>query len=331
VNVTAYTGGWSVSSARFRVRQYVQPLAKLGLAIDERWPAFTAYPPRTKSLRVGWFAATLTQRFAQVLPGRRSDVVLFQKELISTVPTIECLIRRPCVVDIDDAIHLFRGGWAARRLGAQADLVVVGNEWLAEVWGQWCPSVEVLPTAVDTVKYQVAPWPDAPVIGWIGDRTNLRYLTAIAPALAQVAKRFPQVTIAVCSNGKPDLPGLPVLFTPWSIDAEERFLASLSIGIMPLADGLWERGKCAFKMLQYMATGRPSVVSPMPMNAKILSQAEVGLAATTIREWTDALCGLLSDSQGAQRMGETGRRLAVEAYSVNALAPRFAAHLRRLT
>ena len=123
---------------------------------------------------------------------------------------------------------------------------------------------------------------------------------------------------------------MPVTYTPWSVEAEEPFLASISIGVMPLADGLWEHGKCAFKMLQYMATGRPCVVSPAFMNAKILRQAEVGLSAVTIDEWTEALCSLLSDDGAAQRMGEAGRKLATERYSVDVLAPRLAAQLHRL-
>lgn len=330
LNVTAYTGGENVSSARFRVRQYVGPLARFGVRLDERWPALTSYPPRAKFLRPAWFAATLAQRLAQVTAARSSDAVLFQKELVSTLPTLEGLVRRPCVVDIDDSIHLFRDGWAAKRLASVADIVIVGNEWLAEVWGQWSQAVEVLPTAIDTERHALSPMPHSPVIGWIGLGSNLHYLTAIAPALARVVERFPDTVIAVCSDRKPDLPDLPVSYVPWSAEAEAPFLSSISIGVMPLADGLWERGKCAFKMLQYMSCGRPCVVSPAFMNAQILREADVGLSAVTCNEWTEALCSLLSDRDAARKMGEAGRKLAVENYSVDVLAPRFAAQLRRL-
>jgi glycosyltransferase involved in cell wall biosynthesis len=330
LHVTAYTGGENVSSARFRVRQYVRPLAQFGVNLSERWPTLTAYPPRMRMLRPAWFAATFAQRLAQLSAARTSDAVLFQKELISTLPTIEGFIRRPCLVDIDDSIHLFRAGWAARRLGALADLVIVGNEWLAEVWRQWSSNIEVLPTAVDTEQYPLSPLPSSPVIGWIGIASNLHYLNAIVPALTRVVERFPETTIAVCSDERPRLPGLPVSYRPWSVGAEAPFLSSISIGIMPLTDGLWERGKCAFKMLQYMSAGRPCVVSPAFMNAEILGQAEVGLSAVTCEEWAEALCSLLSDPDAAKKMGEAGRKLAIESYSVNVLAPRLAAQLRRL-
>ncbi len=97
----------------------------------------------------------------------------------------------------------------------------------------------------------------------------------------QVARRFPGVSIAVCCEEPPDLPGLPVRYVPWSPAAEADFLASITLGVMPLDDGPWERGKCSFKMLQYLAAGRPCVVSPVGMNREVLAQAEVGLAATS--------------------------------------------------
>jgi len=99
---------------------------------------------------------------------------------------------------------------------------------------------------------------------------------------------------------------------------------------MPLADGPWERGKCSYKMLQYMAAGQPCVVSPVGMNDQLLSEAELGLAATTLDEWSDALASLLADRDGAQALGAAGRTLAEERYSVAALAPRLAELLRFL-
>ena len=136
--------------------------------------------------------------------------------------------------------------------------------------------------------------------------------------------------MAVCCDRPPVLPGLPVRFMPWSEDAEADFLASITIGIMPLEDGPWERGKCSFKMLQYMAAGRPCVVSPVGMNSELLREAELGRSATTIDQWTEALSSLIADRDSAARMGAAGRALAVARYSVAALAPRLAELLRQL-
>lgn len=331
LRVAAFTGGAAVPAARFRVRQYVEPLSQLGVELQERWPSLGAYPPSRRALRPAWLVGTLVERLPQVAASWRADITLLQREMVSTVPTLEGLTRRPRLVDIDDAIHLYRGGLAARHLAALADLVVVGNAWLAEVWRNWSPSVEILPTAVDTEVYVPAAVPQHPVIGWIGSAGNLPYLSDIAPALACVVSRYPGTMIAVCSDSPPQLGDLPVRYVPWSVDVEPDFLASITIGVMPLQDHLWERGKCSFKMLQYMAAGRPCVVSPIGMNSEILHQAELGLAANTLSEWTEALSALLDDPVAAGRMGQVGRALAEARYSVNALAPRLAELLHRLT
>jgi glycosyltransferase involved in cell wall biosynthesis len=330
VRVIAFTGGRASPSARFRVRQYIPRLAGLGVDVVERCPGLGSYPPKEHWLRPAWLIGSLLQRIPHIMAGWTDDVTLLHREMISTLYTLEGLTRRPRLVDVDDAIHLFRHGWAARRLAKAADLVVVGNEWLAEIWRRWNSNVEVLPTAVDTDFYRVEPLPENPSIGWMGSAGNLRYLESIAPALAEVVRRFPDLSIAVCSEQAPNLPGLPVRYVPWSVAAEDDFLASLTVGVMPLDDGLWERGKCSFKMLQYMAAARPCVVSPVGMNKDILAQAEVGLAATTHSEWVAALSEILVDRGGAQQLGTAGRALVQSRYSLAALTPRLAQLIRRL-
>jgi glycosyltransferase involved in cell wall biosynthesis len=331
LKVAAFTAGAAVPAARFRVRQYVKPLADQHIELDEFWPGLGSYPPRSHLLRPAWLLGTLAQRVPQLAAASRADVVLFQRELVSTLPTLEAFTRRPRIVDIDDAIHLFRGGKAMRHLARLADLVIVGNGWLAQVWRQSHSVVEVLPTAVDTDRYIVAPLPDPPVMGWIGTAGNLGYLRRIAPALAEVVRRFPRAEIAVCCDERPDLGALPLRYIPWSEVAEESFLASISIGLMPLDDNDWERGKCSYKMLQYMAAGRPSVVSPVGMNSELLSEADAGTAARTDEDWVRSLCALLADGEMAEEMGRAGRALAERRYSVRVLAPRLAELLRRVS
>jgi glycosyltransferase involved in cell wall biosynthesis len=331
LRVAAFTGGKSVPSARFRVRQYIEPLDRLGIAVQERWPSLGAYPPRQQWLRPPWLLGTIAERIPDIVGGWRDDITFLQREMVSTLPLLEGLTRRPRLLDVDDAVHLFRGGWVARRLAGVADMVVVGNAWLAEAWRRWSTSVEILPTAVDTARYTVSPLPECPIIGWIGTSGNLRHVERIAPALEQVCRRFPQLTIAICSDRCPDLFGLPVSHVPWRADVEPAFLSSLTVGIMPLEDSPWERGKCSFKMLQYMAAGRPCVVSPVGMNNEILSQGQVGMTATTIPQWVEALSTLVADRATAEDMGATGRKLAVDRYSLSVLAPKFAELIRRVS
>jgi len=330
VRATAFTGGHKAVSARFRVRQYIPLLAQHGVELVERGPGLGSYPPESRWRRPAWLLGSLAQRVPDILQGWSGDVTLLHREMISTLYTFEGLTRRPRLVDIDDAIHLFRNGWAAKRLARGADLVLVGNEYLAEAWRRWNPRVEILPTAVDTERYQARPLPVDPCIGWIGSHENLRYLKNIAPALAAVLRRFPRMSIAVCSDRRPELAGLPVRFVPWSLAVEDDFLGSLTVGVMPLDDGPWERGKCSFKMLQYMAAGRPCVVSPVGMNKDVLAQGQVGLAAGTHMQWVAALSDILTDRGGADQLGAAGRALAHARYSLVALAPRLAQIIRRL-
>jgi glycosyltransferase involved in cell wall biosynthesis len=330
VRVAAFTGGAKALSARFRVRQYIPLLAGAGVDVVELSPGLGSYPPEQHWWRPAWLIGSLAQRLPQIMAGWAADVTLLHREMISTLYTLERFTRAPRILDVDDAIHLFRRGRAARHLAERADLVVVGNDWLAEAWRRWNAVVEVLPTAVDTDFYHVRPLPERPSVGWIGSFGNLRYLESIAPALARIVRRFPEASIAVCSERPPNLPGLPVRYVPWSRAAENDFLASLTVGLMPLEDGPWERGKCSFKMLQYMAAGRPCVVSPVGMNKDVLAWGEIGLAATSEAEWVEAISSILADRRGAEQLGAAGRALAQQQYGLTALAPRLARLIRGL-
>ncbi|HYH18107.1 MAG TPA: glycosyltransferase family 4 protein [Azospirillum sp.] len=332
LRVMAFTGGATVPAARFRVRQYVPALASLGVEIDERPAPLGAYPPRARWLRPAWAGASLLQRLPAVACSHRADVTLLQRELLSTLVTLEGWTRRPRVLDVDDAIHLFRDGRTAERLARACDLVVCGNNWLAEVYAAWNARVAVLPTAVDTTALPATPYPAGnAVIGWIGTSGNLRYLEGIEDALAAVLDRFPRARLAVCADLPPTFHRLPaerVDFVSWSPAVEAGFFADLNVGLMPLTDSPWERGKCGFKMLQYLCAGRPAVVSPIGMNTDVLAHGDVGFAADSTEAWVEALSTLLADPGRAAAMGRHGRAVIEEHYAVSALAPRLAGLLR---
>lgn len=330
IHVAAFTSGATVPGARFRVRQYIPALARAGITVTERWPRLGAFPPPTKWLRPAWLAGTLAQRVPQIGLAHAADVTWLYRELVSTLVTFEGLTPRPRLLDVDDSIHLFRDGNTARRLARLVDLVVVSSPYLADAWRRWTPHVEVLPMAVDTDLITPAPLPARPVIGWLGSPGNLAYLESIAPALAEVTARFPGTSVAVCSERQPSLPGLPMHYVPWSPAAERPFLESLSIGIVPLADTPWERGKFSYKMLLYMAAGRPVVGSPVGSNADMLHRHDVGIAASDHGQWVAALSTLLADHAVAQRLGAEARLVAVRDYSITAIAPRLAQIFRRL-
>jgi glycosyltransferase involved in cell wall biosynthesis len=189
--------------------------------------------------------------------------------------------------------------------------------------------VHVLATAVDTERYRPAEArPEAEVkrICWAGGSSNFRYLKMIAPALRAFFEKRRDVVLRVIADQPLDLEGIAadrIEFIPWSPEIEVRAIQESSIGVMPLEDTPWARGKCSFKLLTYMACGVPVVASPVGMNAAVLA-AGGGLAPKRWGEWADALEYLLEDGAAAERMAKRCRQAAIHHYSVKALAPELA-------
>lgn len=335
MRVAALTGGRRVPSARFRVAQYVAPLAALGVELREFPAALGSYPPRTSWARPAWLAGTLLDRIPAVLQSHRFDVTLIQRELVSTLRTFESLTGRPRVLDIDDAVWLLRDGKFIDRIAARCDLVLCGNDYLAEHFRAVNGAIRVLPTPVDTDRYapigREGPAKTPTVIGWTGTSGGFRYLYQIEDALTRVLKRHPDVRLRVISDRSPSFSHIPpdrLEFVLWRPESEVQAVQDMSIGLMPLADSPWERGKCSYKMLLYMACAIPVVVSPVGMNAEVMRLGKIGHAARTPEDWVSALLSLLEDPDGARAMGMEARRVVEERFSLRQLAPQLERHLR---
>ncbi|WP_422012289.1 glycosyltransferase [Roseateles sp.] len=253
-----------------------------------------------------------------------------QRQLLATLCTAEPLIRRPFVLDVDDAIFLGPRGHHADRIARRAQVVICGNAFIAEHFGAQC-TVTVLPTAVDTQRFTPGGrTAAAPTLGWSGSAGGFPYLVAIQPALQILMACYPDLRLRVISNAQPQLPMLPasrIDYVKWSPDNEVGALQDLTVGLMPLADTLWERGKCSFKMLTYMACGVPVVVTPVGMNLEVLARADVGYAARGRDAWVDAIADLLDAPSRARAMGANGRRVVSEHYALDVVAERLAALL----
>jgi glycosyltransferase involved in cell wall biosynthesis len=170
------------------------------------------------------------------------------------------------------------------------------------------------------------------VIGWIGSPATQKYLLDIRHALAQVCAEHNARLLLIGANAQmvDALAGIPVERVEWSEDTEAATIARMDIGIMPLIDGPWERGKCGYKLIQYMASGLPVVASPVGVNVDIVRQGENGYLAADDAAWADALQRLVKDASLRQRMGSAGREQVEREYSLAAQAPRLAAVLRSL-
>lgn len=337
LRVAAFTGGRTVPSGRFRVEQFVTPLRRAGIDMHVFPSRVGAFPPRAKAARPWWLVRTLLDRVPAVLASHRHDVTLLQREMVSTLDTLERFTGRPRVLDVDDAIWLYRGGGFVRRIAARCDAVICGNSYLAEYFRRLHPVVHELATAVDTDRFRPGDGSSRGeefVIGWSGTSGGYEYFGPVVPALVEIFRRYPRARFRVVSDAPPpfaELDPARVDYMRWSPVTEVSGVQGFDVGLMPLVDTPWDRGKCSYKMLLYMACGVPPVVSPIGMNVDVLAAGRVGLPASTTAEWVAALSALIEEPGVRRAMGDEARRVVVERYSVSALAPRLARVLHGVT
>lgn len=329
LRVTAFTQGADVPSARFRVRQYLPQLSASGILLDESPAPLGSYPPAPGLRRLPWLAATLAERGWAALASNRADLVLFQREMVSTLYASERLCRVPAVLDVDDAIWLTQRWGSVDKLAARCRLVLCGNEYLAEHFSAFA-EVRRLPTGVDTERWRPGRMGERPVIVWSGSAGGLPYLYEIEMALQQVLAAVPDAHLRVVCNAMPRFSRLPedrVEFLPWSAAGEVAAVQGACVGVMPMPDTAWTRGKCSFKLLTYLACGVPAVASPWGMNAEVIA-AGGAFAATDTVEWVEHLVALLRDREGACSVGRIGRRQVEANYATALLGRKMAEALR---
>ena len=330
----AYTGGHNAPSRVARVQHYIKPLRERGIEVHECPSRAGVFPPQEKWLRPFWGIWNLCDRLPGVAKSFRYDLTFFQREFLSTVVTWEPLTKGPRVFDVDDAIWVHRKGGFARRLARLCDHVICGNGFLAEQFSRWNPNVSVLPTPVDPNRFQPKTGTanqNRQIIGWMGLSSGFSYLHGVERALAAVLRRRPDVVLRIVSDSRPRfrlVPDQRLEYVRWTVENQVPLMQEMTIGIMPLDDTVVSRGKCSLKMLQYMACGLPVVASPIGMNAEVLKQDEVGFGAASESEWVSCLDQLLGDPELRSRMGQAGRRLVVQRYSVEVLTSQLAKILR---
>ncbi|MFQ3667045.1 MAG: glycosyltransferase family 4 protein, partial [Sphingomonadaceae bacterium] len=248
----------------------------------------------------------------------------------------------PFVVDYDDAIFhtydLNANPLVRRFLGRKleplaraAAAITVGNAYL-ETWARRHNSeVHLFPTVVDTNQYVGAERRSGgpPTVGWIGSPSTWPYVAGILPAIAPVLDRHGARFLAVGAG--PAAEGLKrVEARPWREEREAQDIAEMDIGIMPVPDTAWGRGKCGYKLIQYMASGRPAIASPVGVNSQIIVEGETGFLAADSSQWSARLELLLSNPALCRRLGAAGQSRAAQHYSRAAVAPAFVSLLSRL-
>lgn len=331
-------------SQRFRIEEYLPYLREQGIETDFGWALsgddaksfYGRVPVRQKAevvLKAGWRQArrVVAQVFRQ-----KYDVIFVQREAFFLGgPWLEWLSTRsaPMIYDFDDAIWVHQVSESNRRfaflknvhkvpqLVGLAAMVFAGNPYLANWARAYNADVRVVPTTIDTEVYrplekQLAS--AAPVtIGWSGSTTTVEHFRTVLPALIRVKERLgDRVQFKVIGDASYRHATLGIVGEAWQADTELAELQKIDVGLMPLPDTEWARGKCALKGLQYMALGIPTLMSPVGVNAEIVRDAVNGFLPRDEDAWVERLCELVVDSALRRRLGEAGRATVVADYSV---------------
>jgi glycosyltransferase involved in cell wall biosynthesis len=337
------------ASTRVRSLQYLPHLTAAGIEVTVS-PLLgdgylrDRYAGRRR--RPGRIAAAYLRRLAALPGAGRYDVVWLEYELWPWVPALgeEVLagLGVPYVADYDDAVfHRYEAarcpltravlGGKMDRVMRRAAAVTAGNRYLAaRAREAGARRVEVVPSVVDLGRYVPGEGgaPGGPVVlGWIGSPTTAKYMAGIADALREVC-RGGRARVVMVGAGPVDLEGVPLEVRPWAEETEVEEIRRFDVGLMPLADTPWERGKCGYKLIQYMGCARPVVASPVGVNREIVEEGENGFLAASPGDWVRHLRRLCEDAELRARLGRAGRERVRERYSLGVTAPVVAQVLR---
>ena len=333
--------GSTGASSRYRFLQYIpyleskEILCTVSPLFDDRYlDRRFGGQRKSTALVVGAFI----RRLRAMRESRKFDLLVIEKELLPFVPSpFERWFGSevPFIIDYDDAqFHHYdqHPSWMVRRLLGEkihrimgnATAVVVGNDYLAAYARTANECVKILPTVIDLSRYDVPqePPPYPFKIGWIGTPLTAQYLENIAAPLRAFCASHPATIVAI-GSGPIDL-GTPVEMHPWAYENEVSQMARFHVGIMPVPDRHFERGKCGLKLIQYMGCRKPVIAAPVGVNVDLVGDRERGFLARHQSEWYDALKTLFDAPETARTMGRAGRVLVEQKYSLDQAQVRMA-------
>lgn len=347
-------------SSRYRVYQYLPYLRQAGFeatvlpAIPEPWFSL-GYYAHSKLIRSLYYGLEVLGNLVRLRKSRSYDVVFVQKGILSThlrgferfLEEVESRL----VFDLDDLVYgrsvvefgqpLFKK-WQdlsqTEKISARSRAVVAGNSYLKTLALRHNRNVHWVPTPVDTERFRpAAQKPESAreeiVIGWIGIGGGVAYVRLLERVFQELSRKH-RIRLKLIT--RPDknplrMDGVSVRLVPWSREHEVEEMGEFDIGIMPLPDDEWVRGKCGFKLLQYMAMGIPGVSSRLGVNPEIVEEGVDGFLAGEPEEWVEKLSRLIEDSNLRREMGKRAREKAVEKYSLNKWSPVLAGILKEVS
>ncbi len=330
---------------RFRFEQYIGFLRHKGHVV--RYYSFL-----THSAYANFYQLTGYRKLLAVISGyirtvfhvfksiRADFVFIYREATLGGPPVFEFLLAkvfgRKIIYDFDDAIWLtdneaegrlerwLRWRSKVKHICRWSYRISCGNNYLANYARQFNASVVVNPTTIDTenlhnpVRINCKRQPEQLIIGWTGSHSTLKYLNQLLPVLQQIEHEFYYVKFLVIANRDPKLQLPRYFFVPWQKETEADDLACIDIGIMPLPDDEWTRGKCGFKALQYMAMEIPCIASPVGVNSEIIEHGKNGFLAASAGDWIKYLRLLITDESLRKKIGKAGRETVISRYSVKA-------------
>ena len=335
-------------SQRFRFEQYFQSLKENGFVFKTQpflslsgWKSFFR-----NGSAIGKATALISgfvKRTIILFQVNGYDFVFIHREAAPIGPPIfEWIIakvfKKKIIYDFDDAIwmtdnlnenfleRLIRWRKKVSSICRWSYKVSCGNDYLYGYAKQFNSNVVLNPTTIDTKvhssqttdhSHRLSTMDNRLIIGWTGSRSTLKYLKTIEKELQQIENKYPNVEFHVIADASSDLKLKNVVFKPWSVETEISDLAQFDIGIMPLPDDEWSKGKCGFKILQYMALSIPSVASPVGVNSKIINNNINGFLAEG-NQWEEFLSRLIEDATLRVQIGSEGQKTLNNYYSVKA-------------
>lgn len=336
------------ASQRFRFEQYFDVLNENGIAFDLQpflsHHAFNILYSRGNLIGKLWYTFTgfLRRAYIMLRLGRYDFVFVHREAEPLGLPIFEWVITKVAgkkmIFDFDDAIWLrnlssgnplvyYVKRYAnANNASSWAYKVSAGNRYLADHASKFNSNVVVNPTTIDTVRHhnEVRRFDDMelPVIGWTGTHSTIQYLDLLIPILKELENEF-KFKFVVIADRKPDFELDCLEFVKWNKDTEISDLLKMHVGLMPLKDDDWAKGKCGFKALQYMALGIPAIVSPVGVNTEIVDHGVNGFICDQHDEWLQTLRKVLSDPSVLAAMSNAARAKIEDHYSVKSNTPQF--------
>jgi glycosyltransferase involved in cell wall biosynthesis len=323
-------------ASRVRILQYVPYFKRQGeellpqsfLPQKEKDPPAWSYSLKKITGINEWRSSSLIKQVTRLpflLKQYQFDLIWQNRMLLSGYHFMESHFKKPVVFDFDDAIWLNEGKIAVEKAISDSAMIFAGNEYLADYAKKLNTTTHIIPSVVDTDKlFPLGNQPATFTIGWIGTKSNFQYLDLVKPAIVQFLNDNKDSRLIIVSSEKPGqfiFDDQKIIFRPWQAEKENDLINDFSIGIMPLAETEWTKGKCGYKMLQYMACGKPVVVSPVGVNTRILSGAEVGFAAQNETDWLNAFHELYNDKDRYQSLSVNAVDLIQKEYSCNRWTP----------